>query len=107
MSSCLFDGSPPLNTDIAGIGVRISTYVQAFLASESHGQSINGAVLNCDRLVVITTVSSELEEIHGQALTYVIMNISVITAALFLGFSSDPQISLQEFVRFLSYLHPG
>lgn len=31
---CTFEGSPPLNTDIAGIGVRISTYVQAFLFSE-------------------------------------------------------------------------
>ena len=32
--TCSFEGSPPLNTDIAGIGVRISTYVQAFLFSE-------------------------------------------------------------------------
>lgn len=34
ISMCQFVGSPPLNSDIAGIGVRISTYVQAFLASE-------------------------------------------------------------------------
>jgi hypothetical protein len=34
MSSCAFAASPPLNTDIAGIGVRISTYAQAFLVGE-------------------------------------------------------------------------
>jgi hypothetical protein len=48
------------------------------------------------RSVVVITVSASLEEIHSQAITFTIMNISVIAAALILGFSSDPQISLQE-----------
>ncbi|KAF9473014.1 hypothetical protein BDN70DRAFT_886280 [Pholiota conissans] len=76
--SCQFTGSPPLNTDIAGIGVRISTYVQAFLS------------------IITITVSPSLTDIYNQAFPYVIMNISVTVAALVLGFSSNPQITLQD-----------
>ncbi|KIJ40712.1 hypothetical protein M422DRAFT_256410 [Sphaerobolus stellatus SS14] len=79
-SACPFDGSPPLNTDIAGVGVRISTYVQAFLT------------------IVMMTVSPSLEDIYSQAFLFIIMNISIIASALVVGFSSTPQISLQDAV---------
>jgi hypothetical protein len=51
LPSCPFDGSPPLNTGIAGIGVRLSIYIQALLASESflHWQSIKRTALNIDQ----------------------------------------------------------
>lgn len=76
--SCPFVASPPLNTDVAGIGVRISTYVQSLLT------------------VVIITVLPEIGDIYAQCFPFVIMNISVMIAALLLGFSPDPQISLQD-----------
>ncbi|KAF8181294.1 hypothetical protein BJ912DRAFT_1044679 [Pholiota molesta] len=66
--TCLFPGSPPLNTDIAGIGVRISTYVQSLLT----------------------------DKVYDQSFPFVIMNISVMVAALVLGFSPNSQISLQD-----------
>lgn len=44
MSSCSFDVSLALNADIAGVGVRISTYVQAFLAGELRCLSIASAI---------------------------------------------------------------
>ncbi|KAF9527544.1 hypothetical protein CPB83DRAFT_855975 [Crepidotus variabilis] len=78
MSICTFNGSPPLNGDIAGIGVRLSTYIQAFLA------------------VVVITVSPSVGDIHSQAFPYVIMNIAVMASALVLGFSSKSQITLQD-----------
>ncbi|KAF7378175.1 hypothetical protein MSAN_00242000 [Mycena sanguinolenta] len=76
--SCSFDGSPPLNTDIAGLGVRISTYVQAFLA------------------VILLTVSSSPADIYSQAIPLVIMNIAIMTTGIILGFSKTPQITLQD-----------
>ncbi|KAJ6450412.1 hypothetical protein C8R45DRAFT_1114146 [Mycena sanguinolenta] len=78
--SCPFDGSPPLNTDIAGLGVRISTYVQAFLA------------------VILLTISSSPSDIYSQAFPFVIMNISILTTGIILGFSKTPQITLQDAV---------
>lgn len=99
MSSCAFNGSPPLNADIAGTGVRIRRMFRRFSlvscgASRSHHTQV--------RVVVVTTVSPSIKEIHSQALTFTVMNISVIAAALILGFSADPQISLQECVYFVT-----
>jgi len=63
-------------------------------ASRSHHTQV--------RVVVVITVSPSIEEIHSQALTFMVMNISVIAAALILGFSADPQIRLQECVYFVT-----
>ncbi|KAF8187476.1 hypothetical protein BJ912DRAFT_926719 [Pholiota molesta] len=76
--TCPFPGSPPLNTDIAGIGVRISTYVQSFLT------------------IVSLTLSPDMDKVFDQSFPFIIMNISVMVAALVLGFSPSPQISLQD-----------
>jgi len=57
--------------------VRISTYAQSLLT------------------VIIITVSPEIGDIYTNCFPFVIMNISVMIAALALGFSPNPQISLQ------------
>lgn len=104
---CPFPGSPPLNTDIAGIGVRISTYVQSLLTSKClipqriPSPSIS-RLTRSHRLVVFLTVSPDIDKVYDQSFPFVIMNISVMVAALVLGFSANPQISLQECVRFRS-----
>ncbi|KAJ6467901.1 hypothetical protein C8R45DRAFT_1219052 [Mycena sanguinolenta] len=78
LGSCSFDGSPPLNTDIAGLGVRVSTYVQAFLA------------------VILLSLSPSMADIYSQTFPFTIMNIAIMTTSITLGFSATPQITLQD-----------
>ncbi|KAF9461653.1 hypothetical protein BDZ94DRAFT_1310404 [Collybia nuda] len=89
MSLCEFPGSPPLNTDVAGIGVRISFYVQASLS------------------IIFAVVSPPGDATYSQSLIYIVTNISIISTAIILGFSPNPQITLQDcivitFIVFLS-----
>jgi predicted GNAT superfamily acetyltransferase len=47
-------------------------------------------------------VSPDIDKVYDQSFPFVIMNISVMVAALVLGFSPNSQISLQECVWFRS-----
>ncbi|KAF9455182.1 hypothetical protein BDZ94DRAFT_1327707 [Collybia nuda] len=78
MSRCAFPGGPPLNNDIAGIGVRISIYIQSILTT------------------IFVTVSTSPEDIYTQIFTCMVMHISIVSAALVLGTTSNPQITLQD-----------
>jgi hypothetical protein len=52
------------------------------------------------RSVVTIVFSPSLKDIYNQALPFIIMSISIIIAALVDGFSSNPQITLQEYVQY-------
>ncbi|KAF7302885.1 hypothetical protein MKEN_01250800 [Mycena kentingensis (nom. inval.)] len=68
----------PMNTDISGIGVRISFYLQTLF-------------LSC-----LSARSGSLEEIMSSLYTLLFTNTAMAVTALILGFKPLPEISLQD-----------
>ncbi|KAJ7060338.1 hypothetical protein C8F01DRAFT_1142329 [Mycena amicta] len=69
---------PPMNTDISGIGMRVSFYLQTLF-------------LSC-----LSARSSSLEEIMGALYTLLFTNTAMAVTALILGFKRVPEMSLQD-----------
>ncbi|KAF7309309.1 hypothetical protein MIND_00301200 [Mycena indigotica] len=73
------EGCPlPMNSDISGIGVRVSFYLQTLF-------------LSC-----LSARSGSLEEITGALYTLLFTNTAMAVTALILGFKPVPEISLQD-----------
>ncbi|KAF7360392.1 hypothetical protein MVEN_00769000 [Mycena venus] len=84
-------GGPPMNTDVSGIGVRVSFYLQTLF-------------LSC-----LTLRSGSLDEITGALYTLLATNTAMAVTALILGFLPAPQISLHDalvvfYLLFLSWV---
>ncbi|KAJ7473618.1 hypothetical protein B0H11DRAFT_2036576 [Mycena galericulata] len=79
---------PPMNTDISGIGVRISFYLQTLF-------------LSC-----LSARSGSLDEITGALYTLLATNTAMAVTALILGLKPTPEISFQDalVVFYLLYL---
>lgn len=76
---CLLSGGgPQMNTDISGIGVRISFYLQALF------------------LALLSARSGSLDEISGALYTLIATNIAMAVTSLILGFKPSPEISFHE-----------
>ncbi|KAJ7610214.1 hypothetical protein FB45DRAFT_1038252 [Roridomyces roridus] len=87
--SCI--GGPPLNTDVSGIGVRISFYLQT-------------VCLTC-----LSLRSDSPEEITGALYTLLATNTAMAVAALILGLKPTPEISFHDalvitYLLFLSWV---
>nr|GAT47918.1 predicted protein [Mycena chlorophos] len=67
-----------MNTDIGGIGVRVSFYLQTLFLS------------------ILSARSGSLEEIMGALYTLLFTNTAMAVTALILGFKPSPEISLQD-----------
>ncbi|KLO09387.1 hypothetical protein SCHPADRAFT_943680 [Schizopora paradoxa] len=78
MASNLPSCPPSMNTDISGIGVRISFYVQTLI------------------LVLLTVCSEYLDDVEVSLLTLSVTNMAMVVTSLILGFQSNPQITLQD-----------
>ncbi|KAJ7633786.1 hypothetical protein DFH06DRAFT_1221673 [Mycena polygramma] len=76
--SCSSSGGPPLNTDISGIGVRMSFYLQTVF-------------LGC-----LSARSTSPEDVAGALYTLLATNTGMAVTALILGFRSRPEISLHD-----------
>ncbi|KLO17533.1 hypothetical protein SCHPADRAFT_994226 [Schizopora paradoxa] len=69
---------PSMNTDVSGIGVRISFYLQALFLS------------------LLSARSGSLDEITDSLYTLVATNMAMAVTSLILGFKENPEISLQD-----------
>ncbi|KAJ7202536.1 hypothetical protein GGX14DRAFT_462875 [Mycena pura] len=77
--SCVYgSGGPPMNTDISGIGVRLSFYLQTVF-------------LGC-----LSARSTSPEEVTGALYTLLATNTGMAVTALILGFKSMPEISFHD-----------
>ncbi|KAJ7149169.1 hypothetical protein C8R43DRAFT_1007404 [Mycena crocata] len=87
-TSCIHGGGPPMNTDISGIGVRVSFYLQTLF-------------LSC-----LSARSGDLNEITGALYTLLATNTAMAVAALILGLKPNPEISFHDalVVFYLLYL---
>ncbi|KAJ7221286.1 hypothetical protein GGX14DRAFT_558784 [Mycena pura] len=85
MSSC----AHVLNSDISGIGVRISYYLQTFF-------------LGC-----LSVRSGNVNEIIGALYTLMATNIAMAATGLILGFKPQPEISFQDAVVIIYLLSMG
>ncbi|KAJ7217267.1 hypothetical protein GGX14DRAFT_602769 [Mycena pura] len=73
------DCAPPVpNTDVSGIGVRVSFYLQYTLAA-----------LSC-------TVSQEIRDIEDALSTLAVTNMAYCVTTLVLGFKSSPELTLYD-----------
>ncbi|KAJ6549848.1 hypothetical protein B0H19DRAFT_1159882 [Mycena capillaripes] len=77
-NSCAYIGGPPMNTDISGIGVRVSFYLQTVF-------------LGC-----LSARSTSPEEVTGALYTLLATNTGMAVTAFILGFKSRPEISLHD-----------
>ncbi|KAJ7440924.1 hypothetical protein B0H11DRAFT_2292589 [Mycena galericulata] len=89
--ACVNGVGPAMNTDISGIGVRVSFYLQALL-------------LSC-----LSLRSKSLDEIKGALYTLLATNTAMAVTALILGFVPTPEISLHDalvvlYLLFLSWV---
>ncbi|KAF7978017.1 hypothetical protein HWV62_1885 [Athelia sp. TMB] len=76
--TCQFSGGPPLNTDISGVGVRISFYLQTIF------------------LGLQAARSGSLDEISGAEYTLIATNVAMAVTALILGLKPTPEISFHD-----------
>ncbi|KAJ6610287.1 hypothetical protein B0H10DRAFT_2061047 [Mycena sp. CBHHK59/15] len=76
--SCASSGGPPMNTDISGMGVRVSFYLQTVF-------------LGC-----LSARSTSPEEVTGALYTLLATNTGMAVTAFILGFKSRPEISLHD-----------
>ncbi|KAJ6542537.1 hypothetical protein DFH09DRAFT_1173928 [Mycena vulgaris] len=86
--ACNYAGGPPMNTDISGIGVRVSFYLQTLF-------------LSC-----LSARSGDLNEIAGALYTLLATNTAMAVTALILGLKPAPEISFHDalVVFYLLYL---
>ncbi|KIM74202.1 hypothetical protein PILCRDRAFT_828496 [Piloderma croceum F 1598] len=75
---CQYTNGPPMNTDISGIGVRISFYLQTIF------------------LTCLSMKSQKLLEITGAFYTLIAMNMAVAVTSLILGLRAEPEISFHD-----------
>ncbi|KAJ7657267.1 hypothetical protein DFH06DRAFT_1297935, partial [Mycena polygramma] len=85
MSSC----AHALNTDISGIGVRISYYLQTLF-------------LGC-----LSVRSGSVDEISGAVYTLMATNTAMAVTGLILGLKPDPEITFQDAVIMIYLLSMG
>ena len=98
MSSCNYTRGPPLNTDISGIGVRISFYLQTlFLGTRASLVGFYWRLIS--RLGFLSARSGSIHEIAGALYTLMSTNAAMGVTGLILGLKPVPEISLQEYVR--------
>ncbi|KAJ7759549.1 hypothetical protein B0H16DRAFT_593764 [Mycena metata] len=94
--SCAYIGGPPLNTDISGIGVRLSFYLQTVFL----GNSILFSCLVLFQLSAnpgcLSARSTSPEEVTGALYTLLATNTGMAVTAFILGFKSRPEISLHD-----------
>ncbi|KAJ7731815.1 hypothetical protein DFH07DRAFT_150502 [Mycena maculata] len=85
---CQNGEGPPMNTDISGIGVRVSFYLQTLF-------------LSC-----LSARSGSLDEISGALYTLLATNTAMAVTALILGLKPSPEISFHDalVVFYLLYL---
>ncbi|KAJ6570327.1 hypothetical protein B0H10DRAFT_2108502 [Mycena sp. CBHHK59/15] len=76
--SCIYPAGPPMNTDISGIGVRVSFYLQTLF-------------LSC-----LSARSGSLNEITGALYTLIATNTAMAVTALILGLKPTPEISFHD-----------
>ncbi|KAJ7268578.1 hypothetical protein C8J57DRAFT_1325606 [Mycena rebaudengoi] len=86
--NCPYSGGPAMNTDISGIGVRVSFYLQTLF-------------LSC-----LSARSGSQNEITGALYTLLATNTAMAVAALILGLKPNPEISFHDaiVVFYLLYL---
>ncbi|KAF7358371.1 hypothetical protein MVEN_00887100 [Mycena venus] len=80
-------GAPPMNTDISGIGVRVSFYLQNLL-------------LGC-----LSARSASYDEVSGSLYTLLATNTGTAVTALILGLKPTPEISFQDALIVFYLLH--
>ncbi|KAF9466923.1 hypothetical protein BDZ94DRAFT_1305793 [Collybia nuda] len=85
--ACPMGGGPSLNTDIGGIGVRTSFYLQTLL------------------LACLSARSGTLSEISGALYTLIATNLALVVTSLILGLKSTPEISFQDALVVFYLLH--
>ncbi|KAF7983538.1 hypothetical protein HWV62_21102 [Athelia sp. TMB] len=79
-NTCKFTGGPPLNTDISGVGVRVSFYLQTIF------------------LAIQAARSATLDEVSAAEYTLLATNVAMAITALILGLKPTPEISFHEHV---------
>ncbi|KZP03092.1 hypothetical protein FIBSPDRAFT_969317 [Athelia psychrophila] len=85
---CAYEGAPPMNTDISGVGVRISFYLQTLFLGFQAARSGSG------------------DDITGAEYTLIATNIAMAVTALILGLQPEPDISFHEQVHLNSLPTP-
>ena len=95
-SVCQFPGGPPLNTDISGVGVRISFYLQTLFLGECHGYPLSGHQPDWAPSALQAARSATQDEIAGAEYTLIVTNVAMAITALILGLKPTPEISFHE-----------
>ena len=97
------------NSDVSGIGVRISFYLQSLFLGEqllAHGHC--PPWFSTDRLsALLSARSGEVDDVSGALQILVTTNVAYVIASFVSGFSSQPQITYQECVFFPPSLLPS
>jgi hypothetical protein len=85
-----------MNTDISGIGVRISFYLQTIFLGENTQEFPLTAPSLTGHLACLSAKSQELPEITGALYTLIATNMAMAVASLILGTKPEPEISFHE-----------
>ncbi|KAJ7759520.1 hypothetical protein B0H16DRAFT_1884890 [Mycena metata] len=93
--SCAYIGGPPLNTDISGIGVRVSFYLQTVFLGNTLFSYLVLFQLSANP-GCLSARSTSPEEVTGALYTLLATNTGMAVTAFILGFKSRPEISLHD-----------
>ncbi|KZP15426.1 hypothetical protein FIBSPDRAFT_81626 [Athelia psychrophila] len=77
-TTCAYVGGPPMNTDISGVGVRVSFYLQTLFIGFQAARS------------------GSRDDISGAEYTLIATNIAMAVTALILGLQPEPDISFHD-----------
>jgi len=87
-----------MNTDIGGLGVRISFYMQTIFLGGCYSPLLH-LTLNPRhvlQLAALSARSEKLEENMGALSTLIATNMAMAVTALILGLRPEPEMSFQE-----------
>lgn len=95
MSSCQSTG-PLLNSDISGVGVRLSFYFQTLFLGITIVFVNYFLHILISRLGFLSARSGSIVEISGALYTLMATNTAMAVTGLILGLKAVPEISFQE-----------
>ena len=86
-----------MNTDVGGVGVRLSFYLQSLLVGERilfwHCRLSRSLTR---KLGVLAALSRDFDEISTSLQTLFMTNLSMTVTTFTLGFKKNPNLTLQE-----------
>ena len=105
VATCPVDFAPEINSDVSGIGVRVSFYLQSLLLGKRRSFFISiylRVLFHCtdeSRLPYIAFMAirgKTVNEISSAMYTLVITNLAMVVTAFIMGFKKNPSLTFHE-----------